>query len=144
NAIWPGSTWARVPGQGKTIRIANSTGSDVLQQGGNDSVSLNVSNIPSHAHSVSLKTDQFDYGTKQTNSAGSHSHKSGPGAPGQRWGSFVSGTDNDGDYGRNYTSTDGAHTHNVAIGAHQHLVEGDTAAIGSGEGFSVTNEYVKL
>ncbi|MDW3578047.1 phage baseplate protein [Enterobacter asburiae] len=60
NAIWQGSTWARIPGAGKTIRLANSTGSDVLQQGGSDTAVLTVSNVPPHVHTVNLRTEQFE------------------------------------------------------------------------------------
>ncbi|WP_324661193.1 phage baseplate protein [Enterobacter bugandensis] len=143
NAIWQGSTWARIPGAGKTIRLANSTGSDVLQQGGSDSVSLSGANIPAHVHSVNLRTDQFDYGAKNT-SQDSHSHTVSLRSIGQLTGGSYDGSSDD-IISTQSTNTSGyQHSHSVAIGAHDHPVSGDTGSTGDGTQFSVINQYVKL
>ncbi|QGH63445.1 phage baseplate protein [Serratia proteamaculans] len=146
NNIWPGTVWARVPGSGRSIRLANESGSDVLQQSGSDSVALKLENTPSHNHSFSGNTTSFDYGTKTTNQGGDHTHRL------QR-ASF----DNTGDLtirfggggaagytGNSVVENSGSHSHQVGIGAHSHYIEGFTALFGNGEPFSVANASIKL
>lgn len=143
NVLFPGTVWARLAGAGRTIRIANATGSDVGQMGGSDTVSLSADNLPSHSHPVSGTTALHDYGTLTTSSAGAHTHRGGVAGPGARWADFVTGTDNSGTYSKNYTSSDGEHTHTVAIGAHTHSFSVTSGAVGSGTPFSTTNQYIK-
>ncbi len=93
NTALPGLTWTYLNnGVGRTIRIAAANGSDVATTGGSDSVTLAVSNLPSHTHSFSATTSSFDYGTKNTNSTGGHTHS-------------VSGT----------TSAAGNHAHHLGL-----------------------------
>jgi microcystin-dependent protein len=141
NALFPGMVWARLPGAGRTIRIANSSGSDVGQTGGSDTVNIEIENLPAHDHSFSAETDSYDYGTKNSNTTGNHSH------------TYPFADFNDGEgkrmYGRgngNTTvsvSTSGNHSHTTAIGAHNHNVNGTTDKSGSGSALIITNQYVK-
>ncbi|MCS4604756.1 hypothetical protein KW433_22195 [Enterobacter kobei] len=143
NAIWAGSTWARVPGQGKTVRIANSSGSDVLQQGGSDTSAISISNLPPHKHDYSGKTASYDYGTKTTTSdTHNHTYQRRNGADSGDVGSGGNIYDQ-GPVSTNNTSSD-THNHTVAIGAHEHDYSGSTANTGSGSALDVTNAYIKL
>ncbi len=143
NAIWQGSTWARIPGAGKTIRLANSTGSDVLQQGGSDTAVLTGSNVPPHVHTVNLRTEQFDYGTKNT-SQDTHSHTISLRSVGQLTGGSQDGSSDDIISTQSTNTSSYQHSHSVAVGAHDHLVQGDTGSAGNGDSFSIVNQYVKL
>lgn len=143
NAVWSGSTWARVPGQGRTIRIANSTGSDVLQQGGSDKPTIGVNNLPPHKHEFSGKTKSYDYGTKTTNSdTHAHTYQKRPGTDSGDVGSGGYTYDQGNNVATN-TSSD-THNHDVAIGAHDHDFSGSTNMVGDREALDVTNAYVKL
>lgn len=77
-AQFPGTTWVRLP-PGDTLRIANATGTDVMQTGGASTVTLTASTMPTHNHGVTLGTvsttdlgtknlSSVDYGTKNTSS----------------------------------------------------------------------------
>ncbi|HGM5832507.1 TPA: hypothetical protein ACKP36_000879 [Serratia marcescens] len=146
NNIWPGTVWGRVPGAGKSIRLANDTGSDVLQQSGSDIVTLNEINLPSHAHRYSGTTRSFDHGTKNTSTAGDHRHRAqraqfdNTGDLTIRFGGggFGGYTDN------SVIENSGNHVHQVTIGAHDHYFEGTTESSGSNESFSVANASIKL
>ncbi|HBN4425677.1 TPA: hypothetical protein L2O37_003982 [Escherichia coli O25b:H4-ST131] len=170
NTALPGLTWTYLNnGVGRTIRIAAANGSDVATTGGSDSVTLAVGNLPSHTHSFSATTSSFDYGTKNTNTTGAHTHSvsgstntTGAHTHGYTTGAQPSGTrgDWDRDGHRNTVQTDSAgnhshsvsgtaasngdHAHSVGIGAHSHTVSGNTGSTGSGSAFSVTNQFYKL
>ena len=170
NTALPGLTWTYLNnGVGRTIRIAAANGSDVATTGGSDSVTLAVGNLPSHTHSFSATTSSFDYGTKNTNTTGAHTHSvsgstntTGAHTHGYTTGAQPSGTrgDWDSDGHRNTVQTDSAgnhshsvsgtaasngnHAHSVGIGAHSHTVSGNTGSTGSGSAFSVTNQFYKL
>lgn len=146
NAIWAGSTWARVPGEGKTIRIAKADGVDLLQQGGSDSLQLQKDNIPAHDHLVNIDTDSYDYGTKETSANGDHNHEIPEGEPlGNNVKLYTSGDDwtsQAGNWSKSRNS--GSHKHTTAIGAHSHTVNGSTGSTGEGKAINITNAYVKL
>ena len=142
NSIWIGSTWARLPGAGKTIRLANGTGSDALQSGGSDELTIAEENIPSHSHPVNLSTNSYDYGSKNTNSTGAHTHTIGYALSVQSGGAEYGVPRSD--KGNTTTSSSGNHSHTVNIGAHGHTVNGDTGKSGSGEPVNITNAYIKL
>lgn len=173
NTALPGLTWTYLNnGVGRTIRIAAANGSDVATTGGSDSVTLAVGNLPSHTHSFSATTSSFDYGTKNTNSVGSHAHTgsggtstngehthyveawNGTGAGGSRTSSYAVAyraggheTYASGNHSHTFTfatSSVGDHAHSVGIGAHSHTVSGNTGGTGSGSAFSVTNQFYKL
>lgn len=171
NTALPGLTWTYLNnGVGRTIRIAAANGSDVAKTGGSDSVTLSVGNLPSHTHSFSATTSSFDYGKKNTNTTGAHTHSvsgstssaghhnhaiswigqnsthySGGGAG--RIGTGPGYTDEGGDHTHSVSGTAGSagnHAHSVGIGAHSHTVSGNTGGTGSGSAFSVTNKFYKL
>lgn len=143
NAIWQGSTWARIPGAGRTIRLANSTGTDVLQQGGSDSIALSAANTPPHVHSVNIRTEQFDYGIKNT-SQDTHSHTVPLRSIGQWTGGSQDGSGDDITSIQSTNTSSYQHYHTVSIGAHDHLVQGETGSNGEGTQFSIVNQYIKL
>ncbi|HHR6573424.1 TPA: phage baseplate protein [Providencia alcalifaciens] len=140
NTLFPGTKWQYI-GENRTIRLAAASGNNVLSTGGSDSVTLTESQIPAHNHSFSATTSSFDYGTKSTNTTGSHTH---PISSDMRsyWGdsnhiSYQPGT------GRS-SGAAGDHSHSVAIGAHSHTVSGTTGNKGSGGAITVTNAYIML
>ncbi|ENN8378608.1 phage tail protein [Providencia rettgeri] len=157
NTLFPGTKWQYI-GENKTIRLANSSGDNVLNSGGSDSIKLTEAQMPAHNHSFSATTSSFDYGTKTTNSAGAHTHGQGIrhqqnvstpaiySITGPLLGSGPCIARSANNYaGYDYlTSSSGAHTHTVAVGAHTHTVSGTTGNKGSGSAITVTNAYVML
>lgn len=145
NALFPGTTWKYI-GENRTLRLASANGSDVMTTGGSDSVTLAAGNLPVHAHTFSANTSPFDYGTKESDMRGEHSHSAlgrpgltnTPGLVGPSAG-YITGVD-----WRFNTSNSGAHTHYTYIGSHQHTVSGVTDNSGSNTAFSVANSYIKL
>ncbi|MEM8325549.1 phage tail protein [Morganella morganii] len=140
NGLFPGTKWSYI-GENKTIRLANSSGNNVLSSGGSDSVTLTTAHLPVHSHSFSGTTSAFDYGTKTTNTTGNHSH----GIPTGR--EFGANNMPVGDGKNTYTTNTasaGNHSHTVAIGAHTHTVSGTTGNAGSGSSVSVVNAYIML
>lgn len=143
NTLFPGTKWQYI-GENKTIRLANSDGSNVLKGGGSDTITLTEAQLPAHNHTFSATTSNFDYGTKTTSSAGEHTHTySGvstndtmPNANNGGKRSWVAATQT--------TSSGGAHTHTVAIGAHSHTISGTTGNKGSSNVINITNLYVML
>lgn len=146
NDLFPGTTWSYI-GENKTIRLANSSGSNVLSSGGSDNITLTAANLPAHSHSFSGTTSSFDYGTKTTNTTGNHIHAmtlchqggnnspaNGQASAGWDWTGKSSGAM---DYAGN-------HNHTVAIGAHSHSFSGTTGNTGSGSLISVVNAYITL
>ena len=173
NTALPGLTWTYLNnGVGRTIRIAAANGSDVATTGGSDSVALSVGNLPSHTHSFSATTSSFDYGTKETNTTGNHTHNvsgntsengehthyievwNGTGVGGDKTSTYAVArryggheTCASGNHSHSFsfwTSDAGDHSHSVGIGAHSHTVSGNTGGTGSGSAFSVTNQFYKL
>lgn len=146
NNIWPGTLWGRVPGAGRSIRLANESGTDILQQSGSDNVTLSSNNLPSHAHSYSGTTSSFDHGTKNTSTAGDHRHRAqraqfdNTGDLTIRFGGggFAGYTDN------SVVENSGNHVHQVPIGPHSHSFSGTTSSTGNNTPFSVANASIKL
>ncbi|MTC43681.1 phage tail-collar fiber domain-containing protein [Providencia sp. wls1921] len=140
NTLFPNTKWQYI-GENKTIRLASLNGSNVLKEGGSDSVTLTEAQIPAHNHSFSATTSSFDYGTKSTNTTGSHTH---PIASDVR--SFY-GDNNHTAYQPGTGRSSGAagdHAHTVAIGAHTHTVSGTTGNKGSNNAINITNAYIML
>ncbi|WP_374446888.1 phage tail protein [Providencia sp.] len=140
NTLFPGTKWQYIA-ENRTIRLAAASGNNVLSTGGSDSVTLTESQIPAHNHSFSATTSSFDYGTKSTNTTGSHTHPISSDIR-SYWGdsnhiSYQPGT------GRS-SGAAGDHSHSVAIGAHSHTVSGTTGNKGSGSAITVTNAYIML
>ena len=73
NSLFPGTQWSYI-GENKTIRLANSSGNNVLSSGGSDSITLTTAHLPAHSHSFSGDTSSFNHGTKTTNTTGAHTH----------------------------------------------------------------------
>ncbi|AMO81565.1 phage baseplate protein [Obesumbacterium proteus] len=144
NTIWVGSTWARLPGAGKTIRLANATGSDVLQSGGNDSLKIAEQNLPAHSHTVNLTTDLYDHGTIDTTNNGSHIHTGNIGRSGGSITTIAGATADVGWTSNAVMKAAGDHVHKTQIGAHSHKVKGNTNDSGSGEQVNITNSFIKL
>ncbi|EEY5933859.1 hypothetical protein [Escherichia coli] len=127
NTQFPGTIWARVPGMGKTIRLANEGMDDVLNQGGADSFVIGADNLPNHTHDINLSTSTFDYGTKTTSTNGSHSHKTTLNREATQRGVNVTyGDESTEGADQIESSYAGEHTHSVSIGQHNHSVSGTT------------------
>lgn len=141
NTLFPNTKWQYL-GENKTIRLANSNGSNVLTTGGADSIQLTEAQLPAHNHSFSTTTSSFDYGTKSTNTTGAHTH----GVNGEDSGSGGSnfGRGNGNTRTINGMHSAGNHAHTVAIGAHSHTVSGTTESKGSSSAINVTNAYIML
>ncbi|MEN4243899.1 hypothetical protein P9A06_04865 [Serratia marcescens] len=140
NQLFPGTTWKYI-GENRTVRLAKQDGTDLMQTGGADSVTLNNGNMPAHNHSFAADTSWFDYGSKWTSQEGLHAHNSGlelgvncSAGSGPRSAQYLD----------HYTSSDGIHSHKVDIGGHSHSVSGTTGSSGGGAAFSIINAYVKL
>ncbi|ENN8377940.1 phage tail protein [Providencia rettgeri] len=140
NTLFPGTKWQYI-GENKTIRLANSSGNNVLTTGGDDSVTLSEAQLPSHNHSFSATTSSFDYGTKTTNTAGAHTHGYQHWNSGSSSGPYVSANNK---AGQATTTSAGDHSHTVTIGAHTHTISGATGSKGSGSAITVINSYVML
>ncbi|WP_446470321.1 phage baseplate protein [Xenorhabdus stockiae] len=146
------TTWGYI-GENKTIRLANSNGSNILATGGQDLITLKTEQLPPHKHSFLATTDSFDYGIKSTSTAGEHKHATVLAYDQTQepvWGGYVlKGVSIGGyEYSHNakvaYTDTQGNHTHSVNIGGHHHTVSGTTASTGNGEIIDITNDYIML
>lgn len=141
NTLFPGTVWNYI-GENKTIRLGLQNGSDVLDTGGADKVSLAKANLPAQALSITGTAASVDLGTKTTDSQGAHSH--GWGSSMQKQGGSDQAVGSNGGTYFGTTSTSGAHTHSVALGSHSHSVSGNTENMGSGTALNITNTYVKL
>ena len=142
NSLFPGTKWSYI-GENKTIRLANSSGNNVLSSGGSDSVTLTTAHLPAHSHSFSGSTSSFDYGTKTSTSGGAHTHPYSTLNYNTGSGYDVGGNANSG-WNTRTTSSAGAHTHNITIGAHTHTISGTTGNTGNGSSVSVINAYIML
>ncbi len=149
NILFPGTKWKYI-GENKTIRLANNNGNNVLSSGGRDSIILTTDNLPSHQHSFTATTSNFDYGKKTTDSSGNHSHRfiAPSGTVGTPNSNKVSANDCTGGSfvynNANWISNDGNHTHTVVIGTHNHNVSGKTSNTGSGSTVNIMNAYIML
>lgn len=104
NAMLPGTTWVRLAA-GRNIRIAAENGSDVLNIGGADEVTLTTNNLPAHSHA-------FQNGS--TNQAGNHTHNVWTGNAGAHAHSAF--TDAQGNHAhRAWTDAQGEHTHSFPM-----------------------------
>lgn len=141
NVLFPGTKWAYVS-ENRLVRLANKNGSNLMQLGGSDNVTLTVNNVPAHGHSFSGTTSGFDYGRKWTAGAGGHNHTTAYSV--NNWKEWSGGGQGYFGAGKDAVSWAGDHTHYVDIGSHSHTFNGTTANNGSGQSFSVTNPYVML
>ncbi|MEM7886065.1 hypothetical protein Q4Q78_00010 [Morganella morganii] len=76
DSLFPGTQWSYI-GENKTIRLAKSSGNNVLSSGGSDSITLTTAHLPVHSHSFSGSASSFDYGTKSgpVGYSGDHYHQ---------------------------------------------------------------------
>ncbi|WP_427864925.1 phage baseplate protein [Providencia stuartii] len=141
NTLFPGTEWQYI-GENKTIRLAAESGANVLTTGGSDSITLTEAQLPAHNHSFSATTSSFDYGTKTTNTTGSHVHGINGEDSGSGGSNFGRGNGN----ARTITGIKAAgnHAHTVAIGAHTHTVSGTTGNEGGNTAINITNAYIML
>lgn len=142
NDLYVGQSWLLVPGAEKTIRLAKADGSNVLAEGGSDTITLEKANLPNIQINVTGTISNTDLGSKTTNTTGSHTHSVL--AP-----TFI--TETGGLQGGNLmpkntnTSSSGDHSHTVDLGTHGHNLTGaKTAALGSGTSITIVNQYVTL
>lgn len=143
NERYAGQLWVRVPGVGKTIRLAAADDLDILAEGGSDSVTIAKANLPASTLSVTGTAESVDLGTKITTSSGAHTHTIDAGTTeGDTTTNFTNGS---GTIGPTVsTSSNGDHWHYVELGSHSHSVTGTTEAMGSGTALTITNQFVKL
>lgn len=145
NNLFQGTNWQRVPGYGRAIRLASEDGTDVLQTGGSDSVTISSDNIPAHNHSINLSTSTFDHGTKPTTTNGLHQHKTSHRVnnyANSTGGNDVLKTGSGEDFFSDYA---GDHSHTTNIGPHSHAVSGYTDNSGYlNTPISTKNQYINL
>lgn len=143
NERYAGQLWVRVPGVGKTIRLAAADDLDILAEGGSDSVTIAKENLPASTLSITGTAESVDLGTKITTSSGDHTHTIDAGTTeGDTTTNFTNGNATIGPTVS--TSSSGDHWHYIELGSHSHSVTGTTEAMGSGTQLNVTNEYITL
>ncbi len=150
NTLFPGTSWNYI-GEDRTIRLGKQDGSDILSTGGNDSVTMTVSNLPKHKFSVSGNTSTLPGKQVISSQAGAHAHDIGVSGKNARNGSVgvppdygYKGSDNSNEASVPLTSSAPDHTHIVDIPEHSHTVTGETNEIGSGVAINVKNSYITL
>lgn len=144
NERYPWTEWVYT-GEDRTIRIGKASGANVGTTGGNDTVTLQQSNLPAVQINVSGETSELPEHELTTRGAGKHKHQGGMAAPGEEWdGDYVVGSDNDSRRTRNYTSEADDHTHVIDVQAHKHNTSGKTDNLGEGKSFSVVEAHTLL
>ncbi|HGJ5869598.1 phage baseplate protein, partial [Arsenophonus nasoniae] len=143
NTLFPNTKWQYI-GENKTIRLAKADGSNVLTTGGSDAIKLTEAQLPAHGHTFSATTSNYDYGTKNTNTTGNHSHNFQGIVPDNWKAAGQSGYRNQWEVGTKTTTQAGNHYHTVTLGPHSHTVSGTTGKLGSGSEINITNAFVTL
>ncbi|HFP9437950.1 TPA: phage tail protein [Raoultella ornithinolytica] len=144
NERYPWTEWVYT-GEDRTIRIGKASGANVGTTGGNDTVTLQRSNLPAVQIDVSGETSELPEHELTTRGAGKHKHQGGMAAPGEEWdGDYVVGSDNDSRRTRNYTSEADDHTHVIDVQAHKHNTSGKTDNLGEGKSFNVVEAHTLL
>ncbi|MDM4397544.1 phage baseplate protein [Klebsiella oxytoca] len=144
NSLFTGTTWTYI-GEDRVIRLGGADGSDVLDKGGSDTVSILKSHLPAVRLSLTGETDVSAEQNLQTKEGGLHKHQGGMDGPGDAWDdNYIVGSDNDSHRKRNYTSEDGQHIHNMVVPAHYHDLTGNTELMGEGLSVDIKNKFVKL
>ncbi|MEY0025328.1 histidine kinase, partial [Providencia rettgeri] len=156
NTLFPNTKWQYI-GENKTIRLANSSGNNVLSSGGSDSVTIGKGHLPA----VSLKYS----GT--TSSNGGHTHNRGTmnitgalnsihdgrtkgasgafswGGAGGSW-SYGNAYNQDANSGWKFDASKSWAGETSNNGVHTHTFSGNTENLGSGTALTVTNAYIML
>lgn len=155
NSLFPKTKWQYI-GENKTIRLAKADGSNILQSGGKDSITLVAGQLPVHAHSFSATTS----------SAGGHDHNRGSmnilggigvdRDTGSLDGAYFYGANptnkgNTGQFGGGWANSairfDASRTWSGVTsnnGAHTHTISGTTGNAGSGSAIDITNAFITL
>ncbi|MEQ5125537.1 phage tail protein [Providencia alcalifaciens] len=155
NTLFPNTKWQYI-GENKTIRLAKEDGSNILQSGGKDSITLVAGQLPVHAHSFSATTS----------SAGGHDHNRGSmnilggigvdRDTGSLDGAYFYGANptnkgNTGQFGGGWANSairfDASRTWSGVTsnnGAHTHTISGTTGNAGSGSAIDITNAFITL
>ncbi|MBS0924013.1 phage tail protein [Providencia sp. JGM181] len=157
NTLFPNTKWQYI-GENKTIRLAKADGSNILQSGGKDSITLVAGQLPVHAHSFSATTS----------SAGGHNHNrgsmeidgqfaavrrggnqnntlSGAFTARTNWNAGTSYGGGD-DAGGLWTFKGSSGWSGVTSdsGVHTHTISGTTGNAGSGSAIDITNAFITL
>ncbi|VTM15425.1 Uncharacterised protein [Raoultella terrigena] len=142
NERWPWSEWVYT-GENKTIRVGKADGSDVGQNGGSDTVTLQRDNLPAVQIDVSGETSEQPEQTLTTKPAGRHKHGGVPSRD-NPWeiGGDISQRFNPANLGETDEAED--HEHEFVIPPHDHDVTGKTANLGEGKSFSVVEAHTLL
>ncbi|WP_245677392.1 phage baseplate protein [Candidatus Arsenophonus triatominarum] len=143
NTLFPNTKWQYI-GENKTIRLAKADGSNVLTTGGSDAIKLTEAQLPAHGHAFSATTSSYDYGNKNTNITGNHSHNFQGIVPDNWKAAGQSGSRNQWEVGTKTTTQAGNHAHTVTLGPHSHTVSGTTGKMGNGSEINITNAFVTL
>lgn len=157
NSLFPNTKWQYI-GENKTIRLAKADGSNILQSGGKDSITLVAGQLPVHAHSFSATTS----------STGGHNHNrgsmeidgqfaavrrggnqnntlSGAFTARTNWNAGTSYGGGD-DAGGLWTFKGSSGWSGVTSdsGVHTHTISGTTGNVGSGSAIDITNAFITL
>lgn len=146
NVEWQGSgmEWEYIA-EDRVLRLGLKNGSDTLQWGGEDDISLQEEHMPPHSHYYSTNTSREPDRNLTTTMNGEHNHgvQTSIGRIERSWykwswseGQSVGAPTN--------TTNSGFHNHSITIPGHAHYISGTTNSRGSGWGFSIRNKYVKL
>ena len=151
-------TW-KAWGSGKVpvgVDTENSNFNTVEKEGGEQSHSLTINEIPEHSHDFNVTTGsngshQHSF-SATTSSSGTHQHTGNKLESGVNSSSSAAVNDlvrPDGMSGTkcNVGNSTGSHTHTVSgntgsTGSHTHTVSGNTGSTGSGQSFSIMPPYI--
>lgn len=158
NSLFPNTKWQYI-GENKTIRLAKADGSNILQSGGKDSITLVAGQLPVHAHSFSATTSSAgghdhnrgsmditgDFTALRKASANRDSSIKGAYTILSKWnaGNGWSGNDDDGTV-YNFTASRTWSGVTSVNGAHTHTISGTTGNAGSGSAIDITNAFITL
>ncbi|MBJ2093882.1 phage tail protein [Serratia ureilytica] len=166
NKKWPGTLWYQLE-ENKTIRLAKKDGLNVMETGGSDKIKIAKNNLPAEKIDVSgdtnehdtgqLRTDDYQFGEKETSESGRHAHRGryvesntsldGGGSDRRSW-SVNYGNNDEGlieeapDHKHVVTFED--HNHTMPAIKHKHSVTAKTEQLGNGEEISIVNSYITL
>ncbi|MEQ5041790.1 phage tail protein [Providencia manganoxydans] len=159
NTLFPGTKWQYI-GENKTIRLANSSGNNVLNIGGSDHVTIGKVHLPAvtlkysgttessgaHTHTRGTMNITGEHGYQRTSdsgimyayASGAYSLVAGPNNAGYSGSAIRNSHKYVFDASKTWTgstSSDGVHTHSYS---------GSTESLGSGTALAVTNAYIML
>ncbi|BBV09034.1 TPA: hypothetical protein ACHWKL_004470 [Providencia stuartii] len=158
NTLFPGTKWQYI-GENKTIRLANSSGNNVLSSGGSDTVMIDKGHLPAvplkysgttvssggHTHNRGTMNISGNFGYFRNEPVGMYYGASGAFSVGKA----VNGTSYSGvnvNQGRelNFDASKAWIGETSNSGAHTHSYSGNTENLGSGTALTVINAYIML